>query len=129
MLRFAYVNNPPVPNGVTVKLSALDSKGQVVDLGSATSDYAGQFAISWTPTTVGMYKIFATFEGSNAYYSSYAETALSVGAASQGTTPSTGDGTGTGAGAQPDNTMLLYGILVAVIVAIIIGLLALFRKR
>jgi hypothetical protein len=40
--------------------------------------FCGTFAIMWTPATPGLYKIVATFEGSGAYYSSYAETALGV---------------------------------------------------
>ena len=79
------LNNPPTPKGVTVSVSALDSNGQVTDLGTTTSDYAGQFALSRKPTTEGLYKIFATFSGSDSYYSSYAETALSVGKAPEET--------------------------------------------
>jgi len=117
------LNDPPIPDGVTVSISALDSNGAYTDLGTTTSDYAGKFAITWTPTTKGLYKIFATFTGSDSYYSSYDETALSVVEAPKA--PTNG-------GAQTetvDNTMLLYGILVAVIIAIVIGLLAFFRKR
>jgi len=117
------LNDPPIPDGVTVSVSALDSSGGFTDLGTTTSNYAGQFAISWTPPAEGMYQIFATFAGSESYYSSYAGTALSVGPATQTTTNG-------GTEAQPvDNTMLLYGILAAVIIAIVLALVAIFRKR
>jgi hypothetical protein len=110
------LNNPPTPDGVTVSVVALDSNGKVTDLGTTTSDYAGKFAISWKPTAEGTYKIFATFSGSDSYYSSYAETALSVTKAPEATSqPPT---------AAPDNSTLLYGILAAVVVAILIGLIA-----
>jgi hypothetical protein len=33
----------------------------------------------WTPEIEGKYKIIATFEGSKAYYASYAETSIGVG--------------------------------------------------
>jgi hypothetical protein len=120
------LNSPPTPNGVTVSVTALDGNGQYTDLGTTTSDYTGQFALSWTPPSEGMYKIFATFAGSESYYSSYAETVVNV-----GTTPQTPTDGGTEV--QPvDNTMLLYGILVAVVIAIVLALIAIvaiFRKR
>jgi len=50
------LNDPPIPNGVTVSVSALDSNGQYIDLGTTTSNYAGQFALSWKPTTEGLYQ-------------------------------------------------------------------------
>jgi len=77
----------------------------------------------WTPPSEGEYKVYATFDGSESYYGSYGVTSLGVTKAPEPTT----DG---GTAVEPaDNTMLLYGILVAVIVAIVIGLLAFFRKR
>jgi len=67
--------------------------------------------------------VYATFDGSESYYASYAVTALSVGPAPQ--TPTNG-----GTQAEPvDNTMLLYGILVAVIIAIVLALIAIVRKK
>ena len=117
------LNDPPTPNGVTVSVAALDSNGGFIDLGTTTSDYAGQFAISWKPTSEGIYKIFATFSGSDSYYSSYAETALTVTEA-PAVTPTDG-----GTEVQPDNTMLLYGILVAVVIAIVLALIAIVRKK
>jgi hypothetical protein len=43
------------------------------------------FKLMWEPPVPGEYTIIATFEGSNAYYRSYAETAIGVGdAASAG---------------------------------------------
>ena len=117
------LNDPPTPDGVPVSVSALDSNGHYTDLGTTTSDYAGQFALSWKPTTEGLYKIFATFEGSGSYYSSYAETALSVTKALQAPT----DG---GTAAQPvDNTMTIIGVgVVLAIIIAIVGVL-LYRKK
>jgi len=126
MQNAALLNDPPIPDGVTVSISAVDSSGGFTDLGTTTSNYAGQFAISWTPPSEGIYQIFASFAGSDSYYGSYEGTALSVGPATQ--TPTNG-----GTQTEPvDNTMLLYGILVAVVIAIIIGLIAIalvLRKR
>ena len=119
------INSPPTPHGVSVQLTAVGSDGRAIDLGTVTSDESGHFAKAWAPSSEGLYKIYATFAGSESYWSSYAETALSVGPAPE--TPSQQP-----AAEAPDNTMLLYGILVAVVVAILIGLAALlsvFRKH
>src|SRR4030067_3251650 len=112
------LNSPPTPEGVSVQVTALGSDGSAIDLGTATSDESGQYAKAWTPSSEGLYKIYATFAGSESYWSSYAETALSVGPVHET------DNTQPPA-AAPENTTLLYGILVAVVVAILIGLAAL----
>ena len=112
-------------DGVPVLLQYVSSSGAVTDITTVTSDPLGNFEYLWTPPTTDTYKVLATFLGSESYYLSYAQTALGVTAA-----PSTNGGGGTEA--QPDNSMLLYGILIAVIIAIIIGLAALiavFQKR
>ena len=111
------INNPPTPHGVPVQLTALSSSGTAFDLGTVTSDSSGHFATQWTPKDEGLYTVYATFAGSESYWSSYAETALSVGPAPETTTSQP-------PAAAPDNTMLLYGILAAVVVAILIGLVA-----
>jgi hypothetical protein len=94
----------------------------VQDIGTVTSDYSGVFKKMWTPEIEGEYMIYATFDGSDSYWGSYAATALGVSAASPTATPEPPQ-------APPDYTALMYGILVAVIIAIVIGLIALFRKR
>jgi hypothetical protein len=104
--------------GVPVVLTAIGADGSVFDLGMATTNgYSGVFSFTWTPPDEGSYEIYATFEGTEAYGSSMATTALSVGpAAEQIVFPEV---------IQPtDYSTLLYGTLAAVIVAIIIGLVA-----
>jgi len=118
------LNDPPKPDGVTVRVAAVDSDGEVTDLGTATSDYTGQFALSWTPTNEGIYKIFATFDGSNSYFGSYAETALSVGKAVETST--------TQQQTIPDYTMTIIGVgiaIIAVIIAVAIATVLILRKR
>ena len=66
--------------------------------------------------------MIAQFAGDDSYGSSSAGTSLSVGPAAS--VPSTPE-----IPAPVDNTMLLYGILVAVIIAIVLALVALFWKR
>jgi hypothetical protein len=116
------LNNPPKPKGVSVRLSAIDPNNNVIDIGTVTSDSGGMFKKLWTPSIEGEYTIYATFDGSNSYWGSYSETALGVVAAPAAATPEPPQ-------APPDYTALMYGILVAVIIAIVIGLIALFRKR
>ena len=69
---------PMMLNGVTVKLETLDPNGNFYEIGTVTSDATGMYKIMWQPPVPGEYTIIATFEGSNSYYSSYAETAIGV---------------------------------------------------
>ncbi|XES76774.1 MAG: PQQ-binding-like beta-propeller repeat protein [Candidatus Bathyarchaeia archaeon] len=64
--------------GVQVHIILTDPNGNTEDLGTVTSDDLGNYAISWTPPVPGLYKVRATFEGSNSYYSSEAGTAFTV---------------------------------------------------
>jgi hypothetical protein len=117
------LNNPPKPNGVSVRVAAVDSNGQVIDLGTAKSDYTGLFALSWKPTTEGIHKIFATFDGSNSYYGSFAETALSVSEAPTDTSTDQPQQT------VPDYTVPIIGIGIAMILAVAISTVLILRKR
>lgn len=71
----------PKPNdatGVKVHLTAIDPNGNFQDIGTATSDALGNFAISWIPPVPGLYNVKATFEGSNSYFGSEAGTAFII---------------------------------------------------
>jgi outer membrane protein assembly factor BamB len=109
--------------GVPVTLTAIDSNNNPTNIGTVTtSAYYGTFEMAWTPPAEGTYKIIASFVGDDSYGSSGAATAVSVGPAIA--TPATPE-----IPTPVDNTMLLYGILVLVVIAILIGLVALLRKR
>jgi hypothetical protein len=95
-------------------------------IGTATTDSSGNFIFPWTPTFASTYTITAIFSGSGSYGSSTATTGLSVGTVQ---TTSGGSQTPVSQVQTPDNTMLLYVILVAVVVAIILSLIAIFRKH
>jgi hypothetical protein len=116
----------PRPNSVTgvpVTLSAIKSDGTFVDIGTTTTNgFYGTFSKAWTPPDQGEYTIVASFVGDKSYGSSSAATGLSVGPATQ--TPATPE-----IPTPVDNTMLLYGIVALVVIAIIIGIIALLRKR
>ncbi len=79
-MEYVYMQKPMINNvtGVNVHLTAFDPNGNIEDLGNATSDASGNYALQWTPPVPGLYKITATFEGSNSYWPSTAETAISV---------------------------------------------------
>jgi hypothetical protein len=109
--------------GVPVSLTALGSDGTFIDIGTTTTDgYGGTFGMAWTPPKQDTYTITAAFAGDDSYGSSLATTTVSVG-------PAPAEINIPEAPTPVDNTMLLYGILAAVIVAIILALVALFWKR
>jgi hypothetical protein len=118
-------NNESI-TGVPVYIYALDSNNNVIDIGTATTNgYYGTFSMAWTPPNEDTYTIIASFAADDSYGSSSAATAVTVGPAPEPIEfPPT---------AEPvDNTMLLYGILVTVIIAIVLALIAIlliFRKR
>jgi len=117
------LNSPPAPNGVSVMLTAVGSNGDVIDIGTVTSNSGGMFKKTWTPSSEGEYTVYATFEGSESYFSSYAETGLSVGPATHATTNG-------GTEAEPvDTTMTIIGVgVVLAIIIAIVGVL-LYRKK
>ena len=109
--------------GVPVTLTAIDSNGIAIDIGTVTTNgYYGTFSKAWTPPNEDTYQIVASFAGDDSYGSSGASTAVSVGPAI--VTPSTPE-----IPTPVDNTALLYGLIVLVVIAILIGLVTLLRKR
>jgi outer membrane protein assembly factor BamB len=78
---------PTYYEGVDVKLEVLDPNGNFYEIGTVKSDGSGMFKKMWTPDVEGEYTIVATFEGSRAYYRSFAETAIGVGPAPEPSGP------------------------------------------
>jgi hypothetical protein len=110
------LNNPPQCIGVPVTLTAVSSStGTTINLGTTTSNDKGIYGFQWTPTTPGLYTIYATFAGSNSYYSSSAATYATVSiapTASPTPTPVSISGLAT------TSSILTY-IIIAVIVMVI----------
>ncbi len=79
-MEYLYMQQPKPMNatGVPVTLTAFDPNGNTENIGTVTSDMKGNYAIAWTPPVPGVYKITATFAGSDSYFGSDAETAISV---------------------------------------------------
>ena len=123
------LNNPPNCIGVPVTLTAVDPNGNSVNIGTTTSDSGGHFATSWTPTTAGLYTVYATFAGSNSYFSSYGETSTTVSIASASTTTPAPTSTASSSVSNSDLVTYLAIATIAIIIAIaIVGALILRKK-
>jgi outer membrane protein assembly factor BamB len=110
--------------GVPVTLTAIGSDGTVIDIGTTTTNgYGGNFGMAWTPPKEDTYTIMSSFAADDSYGSSSAYTTVAVGPAPAPFPEYPGAPT------PVDNTMLLYGILVAVAIAIVLALLGIFRKK
>ena len=108
--------------GVEVVISVLDPNNNCYEVARATSDANGYYGCEFTPEVPGFYKVIATFEGSNAYWPSDAETFITVAEA-----PATPEPTPTPA---PMTDTYVLGLGIASIVAIvIIGLLIILMLR
>lgn len=79
-MEYLHMQKPKPQNakGVQIMLTAIDSQGNLHNIGTTTSDTGGSYGKIWTPPTEGTYQIIATFEGSESYGSSYATTYLGV---------------------------------------------------
>jgi outer membrane protein assembly factor BamB len=111
--------------GVEVVLETIDPNGNFYEIGRTTSDENGMFKYMFTPEVPGEYTIIASFEGSDSYFSSLAETAIGVGDA-----PTPAPTEEPVAAPMTDTYVLAFGS--AALVAIIIGfaiLILMARKR
>ena len=109
--------------GVEATITAIGSDGTVIDLGTVTTNaYYGTFSKSWTPPKEGTYTITASFTSDDSYGSSSAATTLQVGPApTEITIPEQT--------MPPDYTMLIIGGIIAVIIAVAIVGILLYRKK
>ncbi len=118
---------PSNATGVPVSVTAIDPNGNFVNIGDVTSDITGTYGIKFTPEVPGTYQIIATFAGSKAYSSSFAQTYLAVGEAAATPTP----------GATPVSesaivsAIMMYTLVaaIAIIIVIIIVAILILRKR
>jgi hypothetical protein len=114
---------PTSATGVQVSLDTIDPNGNYVHIGTVTSDLTGAYGYKWTPEIPGTYQIIATFEGSNSYGSSHAQTYVGVDDAAS--TPSPYPVT-----TLPPTEMYFAISTVAIIIAIAIATaLMMLRKR
>ena len=114
---------PSNATGVEVTLDVLDANGNYRNIGKTTSDANGFYSFDWIPDIAGKYTVIATFQGSESYWPSHAETAFVVNEAAP--TPTS----------QPDvalpPTEMYFAISTAVLVAAIavVGVLILMAVR
>ena len=135
-------------------LTAIDPNGNFQDIGTATSNMLGNYAIEWTPPVPGLYTVTATFEGSKSYYRSEAGTSFAVSKASAASpavvtpsptatqpvtpasptpietpvSPSPTQAVNPPTSAEPTTTYIAIGIAVVVIVAVAAALILRRRK-
>jgi len=103
--------------GVPITINAVDPTGKLVNIGTATSNIAGTYHFTWTPTTAGTWQISAVFAGSNSYGWSSAETAaVVVNAPTPTVTPTP---TASPASQFATTTDLATWIIVAIVVIVI----------
>ena len=110
--------------GVEVVVSVVDPNNNFYEVGRATSDLSGMYSLAFNPEVPGKYTIIASFEGSGAYWGSFAETAINVEEAPAATPEPT---------SPPASAADLYfmpvsvGMIVAIVV--VLALLVLLLRR
>ena len=89
-MEYVYMQQPKPMNatGVSVTLTVMDANGNIRPIGTTTSDASGFYSFQWTPDIHGKYTVYASFDGSNSYWPSQAETAFAVDPAAPTATPS-----------------------------------------
>jgi hypothetical protein len=116
---------PANAKGVEVTLEAIDPNGNLVPIGTTTSDVNGNYGFAYTPNVPGTYQIIATFAGSEAYGPSSGTTYLAVGNEAATPAPTT---TPTESMADLYFVPATIGIIIA-IVAIGLIIILVLRKR
>jgi hypothetical protein len=123
-MEYVYMQKPRPTDvtGVTVTLDVIDANGNYRSIGTATTDMSGTFGFVWEPDIPGKYTIIATFQGSESYYPSYAETYAVAVEAPPATPPPEKI-------VFPPTEMYVIGVGVAIIIAIAIVGILILRKR
>jgi len=126
-MEYVYMQKPCPADavGVEVVISVVDPNNNRYEVGRTTSDATGMFKKAFTPEVPGEYTIIATFEGSESYWPSYAETAIYVGDAPQATPEPT---------PEPASIVETYFVpaVIGILIAIVLAVLAIWlmlRKR
>ncbi len=116
---------PTDATGVDVTVSVLDPNGNFYEVGTTASDDSGFYKLMFEPLVPGEYTVYAWFGGSESYYPSYAETAISVKEAPAATPEPT---------PAPASAADLYFLpmsigMIIVIVIVLVLLVLMYRKR
>jgi len=125
-MEYLYMQKPcPMDvQGVEVTIDVITPDGSFDRIGTARSDGYGMFSYMWEPENEGTYTIIVTFEGSDSYWPSYAQTAVGVGPAPTPAGPIEPE-------APTGLTTTEIAIIAAVVVVAIAGIAAywILRKR
>jgi outer membrane protein assembly factor BamB len=76
---------PENATGVEVVISVLDSNGNFYEIGRTNSSSNGYYSFVYTPEISGTFDVYVTFEGTNSYYASSAETSFVIDEAPEAT--------------------------------------------
>ena len=106
---------PANVTGVKVSIDAVDPNNNTIHIGDTMTDASGSFSYMFTPQNAGKYIVYATFDGSNSYYGSTAQTALGVAQQVQATQ------TATPIAQSVDQPLLTMGIIATIITIIAVG--------
>jgi outer membrane protein assembly factor BamB len=122
---YAQFERPTDATGVEVVVSVVDPNSNSYEVGRATSDADGFFKLSFTPEVPGEYTIIASFDGSGAYYGSFAQTAVGVEEAPAATPEPTPSSTSTA------DLYLVPGIVGIIVAIAVVGavIVLMLRKR
>jgi hypothetical protein len=132
------VGHNEIITGVPVTLTAVDSDGNWIDLGTTTTNgYYGTFGLAWTPPEEGTYEIIASFEADESYGSSSAATYVTVGPASEevdvapleDSVSGVEDSVGSLESSLSNQTTYIMAILVIVIIALAIAIYSMLKPR
>jgi hypothetical protein len=128
-MNYVYEQMPMPTNvtGVPVTISVIDSNGNNRPIGTTTSDTSGMFTLTWTPDIPGNFTVIANFAGSNSYWPSSAETSFS--ATEAPATPAPTAATISNTATTSDLLMYMSVSVIAIIIAIAIVGLLLYRKH
>jgi len=126
-MKYVYMQFPKPTNviGVQVTISVVDNNGNYREIGTTTSSSDGYYSLPWIPDIPGKYLVYASFEGSEAYYPSHAETAFIVDPPQATASPNP-------IVSMPPTEMYITAATVAIIIAIaIVGvvMVMMLRKR
>ncbi len=127
-MEYVYMQKPRPTNtiGVPVTINVVDSNGNFREIGTTTTNSYGFYSLNWKPDIEGQYTVYASFAGSDSYWSSNAVTAFAVDPAIPTPAP-------TNAPIQSTADMYFVpavaGIVVLIIVCFAITALLMLRKR
>ena len=123
-MEYIYMQQPKPTDatGVEVVLSVLDSNNNIYEIGRTTSNIDGSYGLMWAPPISGQYEVRASFEGSESYWGSYANTYIGVIEAPQPTPEPTST-------PGPQTETFITGSTIAILAGIAVAIFLILRKK